>query len=322
MANKLQNVLPYLANTDQVCYARLDEIGEGTARGQRIISVFNGSGLQFTITPDRGMNLVDCSFRGIPMVFRTPGGYRGLTGDWLNDWAGGLMTTCGLRNVGSPSGTQGLHGQISAQSAEQLSIVTDDGDIRISGRLKEACIGGCNLELFRVISTAYGCNEIMVEDTVTNHGEKPEFTEILYHCNLGYPLVSPALKFELPEHDVDPRDDAAKAALVEWDQFPAPLEDFGEYCYRHTIPADENGWADMRIVNDEIGTALTISYDTATLPRIVEWKKPSKNCYVLGLEPTNGSLNGCVYDSENGFGKMLAPGESIRYRFKIRFESV
>ena len=76
----------------------------------------------------------------------------------------------------------------------------------------------------------------------------------------------------------------------------------------------------MRIKNRTAHVALNIHYDTATLPLIVQWKKPSQNAYVLGLEPTNGSLNGCEFDKENGFGKVLAPGESISYRVVIEFE--
>ena len=42
----------YLANDDQLCYARQGELTEGTGRGQRIVDVFNGTGLAFTVTPD------------------------------------------------------------------------------------------------------------------------------------------------------------------------------------------------------------------------------------------------------------------------------
>ena len=42
------------------------------------------------MTPDRGMNLVECAYRGIPIAFRTPCGHRGVTGNWLKDWTGGM----------------------------------------------------------------------------------------------------------------------------------------------------------------------------------------------------------------------------------------
>ena len=61
----------FLADMDQVAYVRSAELTEGDGRGCRIIDVFNGSGLAFTVAPDRGMNIVECSYRGIPVAFRS-----------------------------------------------------------------------------------------------------------------------------------------------------------------------------------------------------------------------------------------------------------
>ena len=317
--NDFEKVRPFLASAAQLCYARLSRLEEGNGHGQRIIDVNNGTGLAFTVTPDRGMNIVECSFNGVPVAFRTVG-HRGVTGNWLKDWTAGLLTTCGLRNIGSPSGTQALHGEISAAAAEYVGSRCKDGEIEISGTLSESGMFDTNLTLERTIRTAYGSNRIEICDTVTNNGEAPEFTEILYHLNWGYPLVSPDLEFDVPEHDIDPRNDEAAAAVAEWNIYPEPLSEFHEYCYRHTLPADKDGWAVMRIKNRTVNVAVNICYDTTTLPLIVEWKKPSRNAYVLGLEPTNGSLNGCEYDKQNNYGKVLAPGESISYRVVIEFE--
>ena len=96
----------FLADMDQVAYVRSAELTEGDGRGCRIIDVFNGSGLAFTVAPDRGMNIVECSYRGIPVAFRSPSGHvaPGKFGpeEWLRNWEGGLLTTCGLRHAGPP----------------------------------------------------------------------------------------------------------------------------------------------------------------------------------------------------------------------------
>ena len=312
----------YLANPDQLCYARLARLEEGSARGQRIVDVFNGTGLAFTVTPDRAMNLVECSFRGIPIAFRTPCGHRSPSGNWLKDWTGGMMTTVGLRNAGSPSGTQGLHGAISAESAEQVSAVCREGEIRIGGRLREGALFDADLILDREISTGFGRNRIDVVDRVTNHSENPEFTEILYHCNFGYPFVGPDMTFDLPEHSIIPRDQAAEKCLAQWMDFPEPLSGFSEHCYRHILPAGPDGVAVMRAVNRTLGFAIRVEYHTDTLPFLVEWKKPSLHAYVLGLEPTNASLNGQEFDKANGFGRTLQPGETVEYRMSLVFEDL
>lgn len=313
---------PYLANQDQLCYARLARLEEGTGRGQRIVDVCNGTGLQFTVTPDRAMNLVECSFLGIPIAFRASPGHRGTSGDWLHNWTAGMMTTAGLRNIGSPSGDQPLHGYISGEAAEHLSLACRDGEIAVSGVLREGAIFDAALRLERAITTGYGRNRITIRDRVVNDSESPTFTEILYHCNFGYPLVSPALVFDAPEHEIEARDEAAAAAQATWNRFPEPLAGFNEYCYRHKLPADAAGYASMRVVNPELGIAVRVGFRADTLRLMVEWQKPSRNNYVLGLEPTNGSLNGCEYDRANGYGVTLPPGGEVEYECFLEFERV
>ncbi len=322
MNPEFEKCRPYLANQEQLCYARLSRLEEGSGRGQRIVDVCNGSGLMFTVTPDRGMNIVECSFRGIPMAFRTPLGHRGLAGDWLHNWTAGMMTTAGLRNIGSPSGTQGLHGAISAESAEQLSPVCRDGEISVSGVLREGAMFDTSLRLDRNITTGYGKNRIEIHDRVTNESEFPVFTEILYHFNFGYPLVSPALYFEALEHRIEPRTEEAAAAIPEWNRYPEPLRGFKEFCFRHLLPADDRGIAAMRIVNPELGIAVNVEYKTDMLRHLVQWKKPSLYGYVLGLEPTNGSLNGCEYDRINGYGVTLEPGCTAEYCCALDFSII
>lgn len=313
---------PFLANQNQLCYARLSSLEEGTGRGQRIVDVCNGTGLAFTITPDRGMNLVECTFKGIPIAFRSPVGHHSPANDWLHNWTAGMMTTSGLRNCGSPSGTQPLHGNLSTEAAEQLAPLCRDGEITVSGVLREGGLFDAALRLERTYSTGYGRNRIEIHDRVTNDSEAPVFTEILYHCNFGYPFVSPDMVFEAPEHEIVPRNEESAAGIKEWNQYPLPLKGFSEHCFRHILPANAQGMASLRVANPKLGIAVRVEYKADTLTSMVEWKKPSQNAYVLGLEPTNASLNGCEYDKDNGFGTTLDSGESIEYSCALVFEEL
>ena len=51
-----------------------------------------------------------------------PAAHRPEGEDWRTSWGGGLVTTCGLRNVGAPSEGYGLHGEISQQPDVVSSI--------------------------------------------------------------------------------------------------------------------------------------------------------------------------------------------------------
>ena len=321
MNQQFAAVRPYLSQDDQLCRVRLSRLEEGSARGQRVVDVVNGSGLAFTVTPDRAMNVVECSFAGIPISF-SHNGHRGLYGDWLRGWSTGMITTCGLLNAGSPSGGQGLHGNISSESAEQLSLYCRNGEVEISGLVHETMPFGANLTLDRKIKTAYGQNRLEIHDTVKNCGESTAFTEILYHCNFGFPLISPDMEMVCAEHEIVPRDDAAAAELPNWNNYPLPLEGIGEYCFRHLLPPTDGTWASFGVINRKLGIKVAIEYDTTTLPHMVQWKKPSKYDYVMGLEPTNVSLAGCEFDRENGFGKFLAPGETVDYRMRLVFDKI
>jgi len=121
----------YLANPEQISYARPSVLSDGDGAGQRIIDVFNGAGLACTITPDRALNIVECSYRGIPLVYRTPGGHHRPRGVFQQDWSAGLLTTCGLRNIGVASGDEPQHGRISQIAASEVGTSRDAaGNIR------------------------------------------------------------------------------------------------------------------------------------------------------------------------------------------------
>ena len=312
----------YCSDIEQLAYARMSTLEEGNGRGSRIIEVNNGSGLCFTVTPDRGMDIVEASFRGIPLAFRTPCGHvnpnRCEQRDfaWLRNWPGGLLTTCGLRHVGQPlentgdplDPARGLHGRISAQSAEDVGLSRgwsqERYEISIRGTLREAMMFGENLRLHRTIRTGLNDNRIHLRDIVVNEGCRAEPLKILYHCNFGYPAIGPESMLLAPEHPVIPRDTPSQKGLDEWRTLPTPQAGIPEQCFLHQIPADNNGWAKMATVNERSGIEISVSYDTSTLPYFLQWKLPESGRYVLGLEPTNTGFPGHPGDP----APMLAPG--------------
>ncbi len=325
-----RELLEYLADIEQLAYARSSELTDGPGRGNRIIDVNNGSGLAFTVTPDRGMDLVECSFRGIPLVFRTPNGHRSRAEyeprgmDWLRNWPGGLLTTCGLRSAGLPNGEFGLHGRASNAAAEDVGVVREwsNGRYRLTvrGVLRESAMFGEHLRQVRTITTELGSNRIELEDEITNLASTPDYLQVLYHCNFGYPLVSPAMRLEASDHPVVPRDREAAGGLPDWAAMPRPTPGAREQCFFHDLPAGEDGFAAIALVNPEQKLRITVAYDTATLPRLVQWKLFDQGHYAVGLEPTNTRLQGRTQEIEDGTAQRIAPGESRRFRMRFSFE--
>ena len=327
----------YSSDTAQLANCRLSSLEDGNGRGLRIIDVNNGSGLSFTIVPDRGMDVVETYFKGIPVAFRAPAGYvngakfesKGF--GWLRSWAGGMIATCGLRNVGPPGADDnavlepewGLHGRIGHQSAENLGISQSwDGDrfvLKAAGTMREAALFSENLRLEREISTALGDNTIYLTDRVTNEGASSEVLQILYHCNFGYPAISPGAVLKAVPHKLTPRDDEAAKGVDKWHLFEQPVDGFAEQCFLHEIPAAENGFASMKLINPCIGLEAELSWDTGTLPQLMQWKMQGAGTYALGLEPTNCSVAGRETDIKNGKAQFIEPGEEIEFKIKLSF---
>ena len=135
----------------QVAGIRRAELEDGKGRGMRILDVNNGSGLNFTVYPDRGMDIGEASFKGIPVAWITPNGpvapqfYDAKGLNWLRSWGGGLLTGCGLMNVGGPNASggeeHGLHGRLSHTPAGQVNAKAawdEDGVYRIE--YKNGCV--------------------------------------------------------------------------------------------------------------------------------------------------------------------------------------
>lgn len=320
--------LPYLGSVEQLAYARSSVLSDGPGAGNRIIDVCNGSGLHFTIHPDRGMDIVEAEFKGIPVAFRSRCGersrleYQPQGFEWLRNWQGGLMTTCGLRNAGVPNGEFGLHGRASNTAAEDVGVVREweNGVYRITvrGVLREAKMFGENLRLVRTISTAMGENRIQVRDEITNLADAPDCLQMIYHCNFGYPLVAPGVRLESEPHPVKARDAEAERGISAWDSMPEPVTGFPEQCFFHELPG---ATAKMTLFQPALGLRVSVEYDTKELPRMVEWKLAEKGNYVIGLEPTNTKLMGRTSEMADGTARIIAPGEKIRHSVDIVFES-
>lgn len=320
--------LKYLSTIEQLAYARSSVLNDGAGRGERIIEVNNGSGLQFTVYPDRALDIVECTFRSINMVYRSCNGarshleYQPENIEWLRTWQGGLVTSCGLRSAGVPNEEFGLHGRLSALPAEDVGIVREwvDGKytIQIRGVIRETKMFGENLRMVRTITCRMGENTIQIDDAVTNLSYQKDYIQLLYHCNFGYPLVAPGSTLLSEIHPVTPRNEIAAAGIAQWSIYEEPQYGAVEQCFFHDLPGKI---AVMRVANPALGVWAEVSYDTSTLPRMIQWKLEEVNRYVLGLEPTNCRLTGRTAEIADGTAQAISGGETLHYHVKIAFGS-
>jgi hypothetical protein len=329
-------LLSRVGQMDQLAGIRLLEAADGKARGCRVLEVWTGSGLRFQINAERALDLSGCDFKGIPLAWRSPAGdvhpafYEPQGLGWLRSFPGGLLATCGLDQFGSPSTDSGaefgLHGRISNSPAAQVGYRTFwDGDeykLEIAGETRQAALFCENLVLRRRISTALGSNQIRIEDVVTNEGFQPAPHMLLYHFNLGFPLVSEQTRLQLQSEETLPRDATAQSGLADWARFQSPTPGYSEQVFIHKPVAAENGLTTVELRNPQLGLGLRWKYKTAELPYLMEWKMMGEGAYVVGIEPANcNGLGGRATTREAGQLPMLAPGESRSYNISVEVVS-
>lgn len=325
----------YAGHLDQLFSVRETRMDGGPAHGSKLIEIDNGAGVQAIILPDRGMDIYQVRFAGLNLNYLTPTGLvnaSDYSGDrFLERFFAGFLTTCGLENIGTGCQDEGvslpLHGSYSTLKADRLSVDlreegTKDGapEAVIRGTMNHQTLFGRKLSLTREFTFRYGEQGFSFVDTVKNHGDKPVPLMLLYHFNMGYPLLSEAAKLYIPSTGVRPRNQQADLSL--WQVIDSPQPGRSEMCFHHTMKAQADGRAHYGIDNPECGISLRIAYDPAVLDHFVQWRMLGDREYVMGLEPCNATIEGRDLAREDGTLKMIQPGETISYPFTITLSRI
>ncbi len=323
-----------IGDVSQLVSTRAARLADGNEDGVRVIDARAAGGLSALILADRGLDLGAVWAGGHQVSWQSTTGavhpsYFDDAG-WLRSFHGGMLTTCGLQNVGLPSEDQGvsygLHGRVSNIAARNVShrVIEEDGRLvaEVTGEMRETDVFGADLRLRRRITLPMGETVLHVEDEVVNQGHARAGLMLLYHVNLGYPVVADGAKLITPPAEIVPRDEIARAGLDERTTFPAPQDGFAEHVFRHELLGGDAREVSASIVNPGFeptgGIGLTVSWDPRQLPRMWQWRMLGPGMYLTGLEPANCHLSGRAAEREAGTLQELEPGESRRYGISVR----
>ena len=318
---------PYIGHDTQYYGVEEHRLVGGKGDGMRLFEINNGKGLELTVSPDRCGDITRLKFRGINLSYMSPCGYvapayyDSIGSNWLKSFTAGFLTTCGLQAVGSPCVDEGeelpLHGSIANQPCEQAYWTEDEEWLVMHLLVKDETIFGYKLRMERQIKVSKKENAFEICDKIINTGDRVEPMEILYHMNMGYPLLDEDSIINIPAAEVVARDDCAAADIDNWMHIQKPTTGYQEKCYYHKF-ADEKGQAS--IYQPKLNTRLTISFNAAELDGFVEWKMLGVRDYALGLECGNCYPDGRKAMRESGMLKFLQPGESKEYQVRIELE--
>jgi hypothetical protein len=328
---KRNTLQQYIGNQSQIGGTRHYVLTDGWGRNLRAIDINSGSGLRYTVLPDRGMDISHASFKGINLVYLTcnaethPAFYEPENIGWLRTFAGGLVTTCGLTWLSGPVNDNGealgLHGRYSTIPAKQVADLSqwigDDYHIKVKGVVEEGYMFGNKLRLEREISTIAGQNSLRITDTVTNFGFNDSPFTILYHMNIGYPLLSEDTELIFDPEKTLPKDEFAAAGIKEFRRFSKPQAGFREQVFNHLLKPAADGYATVILENKKIGISFTLKINALSQPYLIQWKMMGQGEYVLGLEPSNIPLKDRKTLKEEKILPLLMPGESVTNNIEV-----
>lgn len=292
-----------LANPDQLASAVESVVSGGAAAGTRAIDLRVWNGIDLRLLPDRGLDVGAAWFRGTPLAWISQGGEQCpprpedlVDRVWGDVWGGGLVTTCGLSNVGEASEDHGLHGTYTARAATEVVFERSTSEVTATATVVDP-----PFTLARRIVTTVGQGLVRLDDRITNESQWTAAAPLLYHVNIGAPLWGDDAYLETDGHEVVPRDEAAAAGLSAWDEPPTPTEGGLERVFEHLGAS----WA--RLTNAHLGLEVTVR---SSLPRLWQWVHPAIGTYALAIEPANCSVLGRAHDIATGRMPFLDPGEA------------
>lgn len=319
----------YIGNPAQLVTLRRVEVREGRAKGTEIIEVHTAGGLQLDILPDAGLDIGQARYKGINVSWMSKNGYDSPAAisphetEFINTFSGGLLYTCGLRNVGPANRDKEewhpLHGRYHSLQAEQVCACIENGKIVVTGTVRETALFGHVLELKRTITIPCDGAGITVRDEVTNSTPRDEEFMLLYHCNIGYPLLSEKARLILPpDRETIPRTDFARTALGRECGFDVPVAGEEERVFFHRMQKEYCA----TLQNPQAGIQMRMSWSGDTLPILSQWRSMARGDYVLGLEPTNCYIMGRHDERENGTLPVLKAFDTVTHTVTMEFAEV
>ena len=321
----------------------LDYPNPAGSQSCRVAHVNTGAGLRYTVSIDRGGDIVEANHNATNLAFLTPNGYKPPNPayhhelDWLSGWPGGLVTTCGPIHIGGPrqedSIAVSLHGRYSNTPEAVQQIINPDvrhgrSEMRLELLIRDTRMFGPNIEIHRQIESTLGMAEIRVADRVTNVGDERCPHSLLYHVNLGYPLLDararivmqglPSIVRIAEESQSNPDDEA----LNRFKTIPEPSDTYvgvAENCFLNNPVADEDGTAHVGLINPQRSIAVELAFPVKLLPRLANWQHYGpRGCYAIGIEPYCGTLVGKATDTHPLAEQWLEPEETRNHELTIR----
>ncbi|MFM7208004.1 MAG: aldose 1-epimerase family protein [Planctomycetaceae bacterium] len=314
---------------------RTRRLSGGLREGVLLVELAAGDTKVF-ILPDRGLGIWKIIAGGVELGWQSPvhgpvnprfvplAEPTGL--GWL-DGFDELVARCGLVSNGAPDFdaagrlAYGLHGRIANLPAHHLDVTLDeaDGTITLTGAVDETRFLCHSLRMTTSLTLHADRHRVSWTDSVKNISDRSATMQMLYHVNLGPPLLGPGSEVVAAVEELAPRDSAAVADVPTWNRYVAPQAGRGEQVHFARVRAGADGVATALLVGPDARNAVSLSWTADTLPCFSLWKNQGglADGYVTGLEPGTNYPNPRSFEESQGRVVSLAPGEAVRFDLAI-----
>jgi hypothetical protein len=308
--------------------ARLKTLHGGRSEGVQLVELDNGA-MCIDVLPTRGMGIWRVRRGNSTLGWQAPAREpvhpafvplmepAGL--GWL-DGFNELFCRCGLESNGPPEFDEAgrllrpLHGRVSNTPASFVELIVDEQtrQLQLRGVVEESRFHFQSLRLTSTISTTLGSNQFTWTDEVENIGGRDAQLQMLYHFNLGQPLLQAGAKITAPLNRVAPHTDvAAKEGIETWNIMPPPRPGSSEQAYFADLAADSKGDTCVLVSGLANGDAVSLRFNNRMLPCFTVWRNSPAEAdgYVLGIEPGTNYPNPRTFEREHGRVVDLKPGQ-------------
>lgn len=313
----------YIGDDYQLFGALRYSLTEGKGKGMDFLHLKNGKGLEMDVSLSRNGDISSLVYRGVNLSYLSSVGYVAPSyyddsgNGFLKSFTAGFLTTCGLTTFGTPSFDEGealpLHGTIGNIPVSNSTYEIEGDKIVIKTLTKDETIFSHKLILNRRVEMNLKSNSFRLIDRVENRGDKESPLMVLYHMNLGYPLLDEDLLLFINKKSVRGRTLAAQNHLDTALAMERPQAGYEERCYYYQMK--EKAFAS--VFNPHLGFGLKISYSSSSLPSFTEWKMMGVRDYVLGLEPGTNFPDGRAEVRKQNALTLLKPKESREFEIEV-----
>ena len=137
---------------------------------------------------------------------------------------------------------------------------------------------------------------------------------LLYHVNVGWPVVDEGSELLVPATAVEARGDHA---VDGYEVLAAPASGYVEQVFEHEVAAEADEHVPVAIVNRRLGLGAYEVFRRDQLPHHFVWRMLGEGTYVVGIEPCTNRVAGKLDARARGELIELEAGESRSYELEL-----